>query len=91
VSSEPASILGGLSCFGLFWVEPITRVLTERHIMFGSPVGVFRPRGSGPDRIPRGRHGESISLAAVLATVELAIAVAVGVRVGRSAEIKRPV
>jgi hypothetical protein len=79
---RPASILGGLACFGLFWVEPLTRFISRRATLLVSiPVAVTahsilvliasRVVGRGT-RVPQ---------ALLLSAAELVIAAAIGVGV----------
>jgi hypothetical protein len=78
---RPASILGGLACLGIFWVEPITRLISRATLFVSIPVAVaahtilvlIASRVVG--------RGSRVSEAVLLAAAELMIAVAIGVGV----------
>jgi len=88
---RPASILGGLACFGLFWVEPLTRLISRATLVVPIPVAVaahtilvlIASRAVG--------RGSQVSQAVLLIAAELAIAVAIGVGVSTIPRRRRAV
>jgi hypothetical protein len=88
---RPASILGGLACFGLFWVEPLTRLISRATLLVSIPVAVaahtilvlIASRAVG--------RGSRVSQALLLAAAELVIAIAIGVRVSTVLRRRRAV
>jgi hypothetical protein len=88
---RPASILGGLACFGLFWVEPLTRLISRANLVVPIPVAVaahtilvlIASRAVG--------RGSRVSEALLLAAAELVIAIAIGVRVSTVLRRRRAV
>jgi hypothetical protein len=88
---RPASILGGLACFGLFWVEALTRSISRATFVVSIPVAVaahtilvlIASRVVG--------RGSRVSQALVLAGAELVIAIAIGWRVSTARRRRRAV
>jgi hypothetical protein len=88
---RPASILGGLACFGLFWAEPLTRLISRATFLISIHAAVAaqtilvlvasRVVGRG-SRVPE---------ALLLAAAELVIAIAIGVGVTTALRRRRAV
>jgi hypothetical protein len=88
---RPASILGGLACFGLFWAEPLTRLISRATFLISIHAAVAthtilvliasRVVGRG-SRVPE---------ALLLAAAELVIAIAIGVGVTTTRRRRRAV
>lgn len=88
---RPASILGGLACFGLFWIAPLTRLISRATLLLSIPVAIaahtilvlIASRVVG--------RGSRVSQAFVLAGAELVIAIAIGWRVSTARRRRRAV